>query len=259
MAGRIKGKIALISGGARGMGATEARLFCAEGGRVLIGDVLEEEGEKLAAEIGPAAHFTRLDVSDEDHWQAAVSLAESHFGRLDILVNNAGIVKFASLEQTTLEDYRRVIDINQVGCFLGIKTAAPALRRAGGGTIVNISSVAGLEGVALTGSYVASKFAVRGMTKVAAIELGPDNIRVNSVHPGGVNTPMVRPHGVSEEAIDQVPAPFPIPRIGRPGEVAELVLWLASDASSYCTGSEFVIDGGMTAGSGAPDIAKSAG
>jgi 3alpha(or 20beta)-hydroxysteroid dehydrogenase len=247
MAGDLEGKVALISGGARGMGAEEARLFVSEGGRVVIGDVLDEEGEKIAIALCEAALYVHLDVTSESDWQAAVAKAEEHFGQLDVLVNNAGILRFGMLEQTELEEYELVIRINQTGVFLGMKSAAPALRRAGGGSIVNISSLAGMKGIGGALAYTASKFAVRGMTKVAAIELGSAGIRVNSVHPGGIETPMTTPVGVSSDPNEQQYT-YPIPRVGRPDEVAQLVLWLASDKSSYSTGSEFIIDGGDSAG-----------
>lgn len=248
MAGDLEGKVVLISGAARGMGAEEARLFVKHGAKVVLGDVLDEEGAKTAAEIGEAALYTHLDVTDEAQWQAAVALAESSFGKLDVLVNNAGILRFGALERTSLEEYELVVRINQIGPFLGMKSAAPALRRAGGGAIVNISSMAGMQGIAGAVAYTSSKFAVRGMTKVAALELGSAGIRVNSVHPGGVETPMTRPLGDDTDPDSVRQYTTPIPRIGRPDEVAELVLFLASDKSSYCTGSEFLIDGGGFAG-----------
>ncbi|HEB89311.1 MAG TPA: glucose 1-dehydrogenase [Deltaproteobacteria bacterium] len=248
MAGELEGKVALISGAARGMGAEEARLFAREGAKVVLADVIDEEGGKTAAGIGDAALYVHLDVTSESDWQTAIARTEEVFGRLDILVNNAGILRFNLLEQTPLEEYELVVRINQIGPFLGMKAAVPALRRAGGGSIVNISSLAGMQGVGGAIAYTASKFAVRGMTKVAAIELGPAGIRVNSVHPGGVATPMTRPFGGEDESEDSSGYEGPIARIGRPEEVANLVLWLASDRSSYCTGSEFVIDGGEMAG-----------
>jgi 3alpha(or 20beta)-hydroxysteroid dehydrogenase len=248
MGRELDGKVALISGAARGMGAEEARLFVSEGAQVVLGDVLDEEGEKVAAEIGESARYVHLDVTREEDWQAAVSQAEATFGKLDVLVNNAGILRFGLLEKTPLEEFELVVAVNQVGPFLGMKSSIPAMRRAGGGSIVNISSLAGMQGVGGAVSYTASKFAVRGMTKVAAIELGGDAIRVNSVHPGGVETPMTRPFGSESSTEDSHSYTSPIPRMGRPDEVANLVLWLASDKSSYCTGSEFVIDGGEGAG-----------
>ncbi|HJO24836.1 MAG: glucose 1-dehydrogenase [Myxococcota bacterium] len=248
MAKRLEGRVAIVSGAARGMGAAEARQFAAEGASVVLGDVLDEDGVKVASEIGAAAVYTPLDVTREEDWKAAVELAQNRFGHLDTLVNNAGILRLGLLEQTPLEEYELVVRVNQVGCFLGMKTVIPALREAGGGSIVNISSVAGMNGIAGAVSYTASKYAVRGMTKVAALEVGKDGIRVNSVHPGGVDTPMIAREGGSAGDDDSAGLPNPIPRIARPEEVAELVTWLASDASSYCTGSEFVIDGGGTAG-----------
>jgi 3alpha(or 20beta)-hydroxysteroid dehydrogenase len=248
MAGDLEGKVALISGAARGMGAEEARLFAREGARVVVGDVLDEEGEKVAAEIGANALFAHLDVTSEADWQAAVARAEEAFGKLDILVNNAGILRFGLLENTPLEEYELVIRINQIGPFLGMKTAAPAMRRNGGGSIVNISSLAGMRGLGGAVGYVSSKYAVRGMTKVAAIELGGAGIRVNSVHPGGVETPMTRPFGKDTDPKTVRQYTTPIPRIGRPDEIAQMVLFLASDKSSYCTGAEFVVDGGDLAG-----------
>ena len=248
MSSELEGKVALISGAARGMGAEEARLFASEGAKVVIGDVLDEEGEKTAAAIGESALYVHLDVTREADWLAAVKKTEEAFGKLDILVNNAGILRFGLLEHTPLEEFELVIKVNQTGTFLGMKSVAPAMRRAGGGSIVNISSLAGIQGVGGAFSYTASKFAVRGMTKVAAIEFGPAGIRVNSVHPGGIETPMTRPFGADAPAAESHEYTSPIPRIGQPDEVANLVLWVASDKSSYCTGSEFVVDGGESAG-----------
>ena len=248
MSSELEGKVALISGAARGMGAEEARLFASEGAKVVLGDVLDEEGEKTAAAIGESALYVHLDVTSEADWLAAVEKTEEAYGKLDILVNNAGILRFDLLEHTPLEEYELVVKVNQTGTFLGMKSVAAAMRRAGGGSIVNISSLAGIQGVGGAFSYTASKFAVRGMTKVAAIEFGPAGIRVNSVHPGGIETPMTRPFGTESTPGASQDYSSPIPRIGRPDEVANLVLWVASDKSSYCTGSEFVIDGGACAG-----------
>ncbi|NUU22275.1 MAG: glucose 1-dehydrogenase [Streptomycetaceae bacterium] len=248
--GRLHGRVVLISGAARGQGESEARLFAAEGARVVLGDILDERGERVAKEIGDAARYVRLDVTRPEDWQAAVALAVAEYGRLDGLVNNAGIVRYGSVEDLPVADYQAVVQVNQVGVFLGMQAAIPALKAAGGGTIVNISSAAGLAGVAGTVAYSASKFAVRGMTKVAALELGAYGIRVNSVHPGGVDTPMNDQAADLEldGGTDDANAKLPLGRIGHADEVARMVLFLTGDESSYSTGSEFVLDGGMLAG-----------
>ena len=252
MAGRLAGKVALISGGARGQGEAEVRLFAAEGAQVVFGDVLHDLGEAVAKDLGKKAHYIPLDVRKEDDWQQAVKEAESRFGKLDVLLNNAGVLDFGTVtHETTLEAYMRLVEINQVGVFLGMKTAIPALMRNRGGSIVNISSTNGFAGYGGTIAYTASKFAVRGMTKTAALEYGKANIRVNSIHPGGIDTPMTRPEGLGEmgEADQQAMYDsFAMGRVGQPEEVAKLALFLASDESSYSTGSEFTVDGGMLAG-----------
>ncbi|MCH2170592.1 glucose 1-dehydrogenase [Myxococcota bacterium] len=246
--GRLDGKVALISGGSRGQGAAEGRLFVAEGARVMLADVLDEPGEVLAKELGDAAIYQHLDVRSEEQWEQAVARCVEEFGRLDILVNNAGIVQAIPMEKMPLSAYMEVVEINQVGVFLGMRTVTPAMRTAGGGSIVNISSNAGLEGVSGVIGYVASKWAVRGMTKTAALELGHYGIRVNSVHPGGVDTPMLQQDDFESVDQNKVFRTQPIPRIGQPEEIANLVLFLASDESSFSTGSEFVADGGLMAG-----------
>jgi 3alpha(or 20beta)-hydroxysteroid dehydrogenase len=242
--GRLSGKVAIISGAARGQGAAEARLFAAEGARVVLGDVLDDEGAAVAAELGDAAVYTHLDVTDEEQWQAAVALAESRFGPVTVLVNNAGILHFQAVHRTDADDFDRVMRVNVRGVFLGMKAVTEPMERAGGGSIVNISSTAGLQGLPFVAAYVASKWAVRGLTKSAAIDLGHKGIRVNSVHPGGIDTPMIA--GTTSDA------PFyqrlPVARMGTADEVALAVLFLASDESAYIAGAELAVDGGATCG-----------
>jgi 3alpha(or 20beta)-hydroxysteroid dehydrogenase len=211
---------------------------------VVLADVLDDEGRAVADEIGDAARYVHLDVTDEARWQAAVEAAEAAFGPVTVLVNNAGILHFRTLDKTTLEDFDRVLRVNVHGVFLGMKAVTPSMVRAGGGSIVNISSTAGLQGLPHLGAYVASKWAVRGLTKTAAIDLGTRGIRVNSVHPGGIDTPMIA--GTSGDA------PFykrlPVPRMGSADEAARAVLFLASDDASYISGAELAVDGGATCG-----------
>ncbi len=254
--GRLDGKVALISGGARGQGEAEARLFATEGARVVVGDVLEKDCSRLAAELGQVAHAVPLDVTDEESWEQAVRETVGTFGKLDVLVNNAGIVRTGALEDMSLDDYMAVVSVNQVGVFLGMRAVVSAMRDAGGGSIINISSNAGMEGVEGVIGYVASKWAVRGMTKTAAMELGRDGIRVNSVHPGGVNTPMINSAQFDGVDQDAVFGAQPIPRVGQPEEIARLVLFLASDESSFSTGAEFLADGGRMAGHTATGIIR---
>lgn len=248
--GRMDGKVALISGAARGQGAAEARAFVTEGARVVIGDILDGEGKTLADELGEGALYVTLDVTDEEAWKAAVATATSTFGKLTTLVNNAGISPLPTpILDMDVATYRKVIEVNQISAFMGTKFAARAIADAGGGTIVNISSVNGIVGAAGIAGYVSSKFALRGFTKTAALELGSLGIRVNSVHPGPIDTAMLSPDNFG--GFDMRPmlkGLLPVGRIGTAEEVAELVVWLSSDASSFCTGSEFVIDGGFLAG-----------
>jgi 3alpha(or 20beta)-hydroxysteroid dehydrogenase len=250
----LEGRVAIVSGAARGQGEAQARLFASEGARVLLTDVLDEDGAQAAKSIGEAAVYRHLDVTDEDDWTAALADVEERWGRVDVLVNNAGIARFAPLAMTSLDDYMAVISVNQVGVFLGMRAVIPLMSRTGGGSIVNTSSVDGMTGMIGVTAYVASKFAVRGMTKTAALELGPVGIRVNSIHPGGVETPMLHPEGMPAIDLAAVFTRVPLQRIGTVDDIAELALFLASDRSSYCTGSEFVIDGGLLAGFGAQSL-----
>lgn len=239
--GRCDGMVALISGGARGMGASHVRGLVAEGAKVVFGDVLDEEGKKLEEELGESALYLHLDVTNDSLWREAVATAEKVFGPVTCLINNAGIVSFGDIADITPEDFRRVIDINLTGTFLGMHNAVPSMRKAGGGVVINVSSTAGMMGYASIGAYTASKWGVRGLTKSAALELGKDNIRVVSVHPGPIHTPMTA--GMDED----MAASQPIPRYGEPDEVTRLVMFLATEAT-YSTGSEFVIDGGQLLG-----------
>ena len=242
--GRLDGKVAIVTGGARGQGAEEGALFAREGAAVVLTDVLDEEGEKRAAAIG--ADYLHHDVTSEADWERVVTATRERHGHVDVLVNNAGIFRSASLEGTELADYRRVIEVNQVGVFLGMRAVAPVMKQAGSGSIINISSVAGLEGQPRTIAYSASKWAVRGMTKVAAAELGRYGIRVNSIHPGLIDTDMMQElPAIQQGKLDKVNRLILLGRPAKPGEVAQLALFLASDESSYCTNSEFVVDGGV--------------
>ncbi|MUL62886.1 3-alpha-hydroxysteroid dehydrogenase [Mycobacterium sp. CBMA 234] len=237
--GRVDGKVALITGGARGMGAAHARMLIAEGAKVVIGDILDEQGEALAAELGDAARYVHLDVTDADQWAAAVNTATEQFGLLNVLVNNAGISALGKIGEFDMAKWQKCIDVNLTGTFLGMQAVVASMREAGSGSIINISSIEGMRGATLLHAYVASKWAVRGLTKSAAIDLGKDNIRVNTVLPGFIRTPMTKYF-----PDDMMTAP-----LGRPGqsdEVATFVVFLASDESSFATGSEFVVDGGLT-------------
>jgi 3(or 17)beta-hydroxysteroid dehydrogenase len=248
---RLAGKVALISGGARGMGAVEARLFAKEGAKVTIGDVLEDEGRKLEAEIdagGGEALFVRLDVTREADWQRAVEATVGRFGKLDVLVNNAGISAHERLEDTSLESWNRVMEVNATGVFLGTKAAIPALRRAGGGSIINISSQLGLVGTDHSSpQYQASKGAVRLLTKATAMQYARERIRANSVHPGPIVTPMTEYARNDPERYRMMLSRIPLGCYGEPEDVAYGVIYLASDESRWVTGSELVIDGGWTA------------
>jgi 3alpha(or 20beta)-hydroxysteroid dehydrogenase len=251
--GRLDGKVALITGGARGMGKSHVRHFVAEGARVVSGDILDDRGQYVADGLGAGScRYAHLDVTSEADWAAAVTLAAEAFGRLDVLVNNAGVLKFASIAEMALDDFRRILEVNAVGCWLGMKAVIEPMKAAGGGSIVNISSIEGFTGAAGLSAYSASKFAVRGMTKVAAQELGPFGIRVNSVHPGGVLTRMTLEQAATFDRVDgdAFLRSLPIARFAEPVEISRLVAFLASDESSYSTGSEFVADGGILSGPG---------
>ena len=247
---RLENKVAMISGGARGMGAVEARLFAKEGAKVIIGDMLEEEGRRVEAEInetGGECVFVLLDVTNEDAWQRAVNLAVSRFGKLDILVNNAGIYRAHDVLETSSDEWDQVMAVNAKGVFLGTKYAIPEMRKAGAGSIVNISSVAGLVGSKLTSAYTASKGAVRLLTKSTAIQYASEGIRANSIHPGTIETPMTEGLLADETTREDRMNRTPLGRLGQPEDVAYGALYLASDEASFVTGSELVIDGGRTA------------
>ena len=244
--GRLEGKTALITGGARGQGAAEATLFAAEGANVVLTDVLDVDGERTADAIG--ADYLHHDVTSEQEWAAAVAHAVALHGGIDVLINNAGIYAQTTLVGSELEEYRRVIEVNQIGVYLGMREVAPVMIERGGGSIINISSVGGMRGGGGGFAYTASKWAVRGMTKSAAVRLGPHGIRVNSIHPGLIDTPMLGDTRMANpDTLEQMLGQIPLGRIAQPGEVAKLALFLASDDSAYSTGSEFLVDGGLMA------------
>jgi 3alpha(or 20beta)-hydroxysteroid dehydrogenase len=243
--GRLDGKVAVVTGGARGQGEAEVRRFAAEGAKVIAADVRVDEGEALAAELGGAIAFVRHDVADESSWDGVVRTALERFGGLDVLVNNAGIAHTGTIAQHSLGDYERVISVNQVGVFLGIRSVIEPMTAAGGGSIVNISSGAGLRATKYMIAYAASKYAVTGMTAAAALELARYKIRVNSIHPGVIDTPMLGAIGDANESA--IVRATPLRRMGSPDEIANVALFLASDESSFMTGAHVVVDGGITA------------
>ncbi|HEV8312452.1 MAG TPA: glucose 1-dehydrogenase [Burkholderiaceae bacterium] len=259
---RLAGKVTIVTGGSRGMGAQTCRLFAQEGARVVIADVLGDEGRALASELGDAAAFMHLDVSEEASWRSLVEQTVERFGRIDVLVNNAAVLVFGAVDELPKAQFERALSINLTGTFLGIRAVAPQMKAQRSGSIVNISSVDGLRGVNALAAYVSSKWGVRGLTKVAALELGHHGVRVNSVHPGGVNTQMSNPRGAPLEEVNKAYANVPLQRVGEPDEIARATLFLASDEASYCNGSELAVDGGMAAGAywpwlpGAPGLAS---
>ena len=237
--GKLDDDVIIVSGGSRGIGAQICRTLASEGAKVVVGDVLDDDGQSVAREIGGT--YVHLDVTDADSWHAAVDAATSTYGRLTGLVNNAGVVGFTPVGGTSVEEWDRIIAVNLTGVFLGMESATPALKANGSGVIVNLSSTAGMQGYSNLAAYVASKWGVRGLTKAAALDLGPSNIRVVSIHPGGIRTPMTA--GLDEKAYSRQP----IARIGEPEEIAKLALFLIADAT-YSTGTEFIADGGATVG-----------
>ncbi|ARE76977.1 SDR family NAD(P)-dependent oxidoreductase [Streptomyces sp. NPDC059558] len=242
MAQRLEGKVVVITGAGRGQGAAEARLCARAGARVVVTDVREDEGRAVAAELGDRGLYVRHDVADPESWATVVKEAVRAFGTVSALVNNAALWRTAHVERQRLDEFEALLRVNLLGPFLGIQAVAPVLRAGGGGSIVNISSTAGLVGIPGHAAYGSTKFGLRGLTRSAALDLGADRIRVNSVHPGAIDTPMV-----AEAVAGRDWSHVPLGRIGRPEEVGELVLFLCSDASSYITGTEFTVDGGMTA------------
>jgi 3alpha(or 20beta)-hydroxysteroid dehydrogenase len=247
MPGRLTGKVAVVSGGAHGMGASHVRAMVAEGAKVVSGDIRDAEGQAVADEVGDAVRYVHLDVTNPDDWARAGAIAVDDFGSLDVLVNNAGIINVGLIEEYELSEWQRILDINLTGVFLGIRAVVGSMKVAGRGSIINISSIEGMAGTIACHGYTATKFAVRGLTKSTALELGPFGIRVNSIHPSLIKTPMTEwvPEDIFQTALG---------RAAEPKEVSNLVVYLASDESSYSTGSEFVVDGGCVAGLGHKDF-----
>lgn len=243
---RLDGTVALVTGGARGMGAGEVRGLVAEGAKVVIGDVLDDEGEALAQELGDAVRFVHLDVTDSASWSAAVKTTREAFGPVTLLVNNAGIVAQVPVDSIPEEDLRRIYDVNLVGPFLGIQAVVPDMREAGGGSIINVASAVGLVPMPMVAAYSSSKWGVRGLTKCAALDLGRDGIRVNAINPGAIRTPMIS--GMDEARFEV----YAVPRVGEPADIAAAVVYLASDDASFVTGADLTVDGGMVLGPALP-------
>ena len=254
---RLESEVAIVTGGARGLGRAIAEAYVAEGARVCIADVRIELAQRVAEALGDSVIALELDVTDEQSWNLALGACEDAFGSVSVLVNNAGLAEGAAIDDTTLESYRRVTEVNQTGVFLGMKSVIPAMKRVGHGSIINMSSIDGLVGSPRIISYIASKWAVRGMTKAVAMEMGPYSIRENSIHPGHVVTELGLRDGVDPSIItamveEHTARHAPMQRTGTPQEIAAMAVFLASNESSYCTGAEFVVDGGFTAGYPAP-------
>lgn len=245
--GRLSGKHAIVTGGAQGQGAAISRSFVAEGATVVIADVAVEPGEALAAELGDAALFVKHDVSSEESWKSVVAAANEKFGPVNVLANNAGILRFGDVVSQPIEEFELLWRVNTLGCFLGIRSVVETMAANGGGSIINASSVEGLAGMAFLAGYTSTKFAIRGITKAAALELGPRGIRVNSVHPGMIDTGMTRGVGADDAAMEYGANKVALKRVGHPADIAPLYVYLASDESSFVTGAEIAIDGGATA------------
>jgi 3alpha(or 20beta)-hydroxysteroid dehydrogenase len=244
---RLAGKVAIVTGAAQGQGAAIARAFITEGAKVVIADVAIDPGKALADELGENALFVEHDVTSESSWQSVVATANDAFGPVNVLVNNAGILRFGDIINQPVDEFELVWRVNAFGAFLGVRTVAPTMIENGGGSIINASSIEGLAGMAFLGSYTSSKFAVRGFTKAAALELGPQGVRVNSVHPGMIDTGMIRAVGVDDQGMEFGAKRVALKRVGTPEDIAPLYVYLASDESSFVTGAEFAIDGGATA------------
>ena len=243
---RLEGKVAIVTGGAQGQGSAIARAFVAEGARVFVADVADEQGKALADELGDSARFRHHDVSEEQSWTDLVEEVNATFGPVGVLANNAGILRFGEIATASLDEVELMWRVNQMGVFLGMRAVVPTMKAHGGGSIINASSVEGLAGMAGCTAYAATKWAIRGMTKCAAMELGGRGIRVNSVHPGMIDTPMTRVHG-GDLAMEYGAKKVPLRRVGHPEDVAPLYVFLGSDESSYINGAEIAIDGGVTA------------
>jgi len=244
--GRLDGKVAIVTGGAMGQGAAISRAYVAEGARVVIADVAKEQGQELADALGTDSHFVHHDVSDQASWTVLVEDVNTRFGPVNVLANNAGILRFGDIERMPVDEVELLFRVNQLGCFLGMNAVTRTMRKNGGGSIINASSVEGLAGMAGCTAYAATKWAIRGMTKCAAMELGPQGIRVNSVHPGMIDTPMTRVHG-GDAAMEYGASKVPLRRVGHPEDIAPLYVFLGSDESSYINGAEISVDGGVTA------------